>query len=514
MNKWRLALVSVLLAVPFLTLYALGSWFLWLRGLSLYVWLPLMLCMGAGFTLALRWQRKRQLLGPPPVEEAVHWTDRDRQAWALVEERAKRAATMDPKQLTDIAVYMDTARDMALELARFYHPGAEDPVSALTIPEVLAVTELASHDLAELADQYLPAGHLLRVKDWRRARQVSEWYQTASNVYWLVSAMFSPASTGIRFLTSKLGISRPWQVLQNDLIAWFYAAYVNRVGAYLIELNSGRLRVGAARYRELREAQARAEPAADGADVPQVALTVVGQVNVGKSSFVNALLGEQKAFTDILPATDAVTLYHLQPRGISTELLIRDTVGYGHAGPREDQLRQTEEAARDSDLIILVMHARDPARQADAELLRALRSWFAARPELRLPPVVGVLTHIDLLSPALEWQPPYDWVAPRRPKEQNIAEACAAAREQLGEYLAAVVPVCTAPGKVYGVEEWFLPALARQMDEAHAVAFLRCLRAEMNTGQVRKLLAQLLQAGGQAAVVLWDAYVARNPRSP
>ena len=32
-----------------------------------------------------------------------------------------------------------------------------------------------------------------------------------------------------------------------------------------------------------------------------------------------------------------------------------------------------------------------------------------------------------------------------------------------------ILPVCTAAGKVYGVEEWLIPALAGEIDEAHAV---------------------------------------------
>ena len=44
--------------------------------------------------------------------------------------------------------------------------------------------------------------------------------------------------------------------------------------------------------------------------------------------------------------------------------------------------------------------------------------------------------------------------------------------EQLGAYLAGVIPVCTAPGKVYGLEEWLLPAVAELLDEVHAVALL------------------------------------------
>ena len=87
---------------------------------------------------------------------------------------------------------------MALELARFYHPGAEDPISQLTIPEMLAVIELASSDLAELVDRYLPGGHFLTINNLRQARQAADWYQTASNIYWLISAVFSPANTAVR----------------------------------------------------------------------------------------------------------------------------------------------------------------------------------------------------------------------------------------------------------------------------------------------------------------------------
>src|SRR5262249_37891859 len=104
------------------------------------------------------------------------------------------------------------------------------------------------------------------------------------------------------------------------------------------------------------------------------------------------------------------------------------------------------------------------------------------------------------------WTPPYDWQEPRRLKEQQMQQAVTALHEQLGEHLVGVVPLCTAAGKVYGVEEWLLPALAELLDEAHAVALLRCLRAEADTGKVRKVFQQLLSAGHQAVKLLWEHY--------
>jgi hypothetical protein len=374
----------------------------------------------------------------------------------------------------------------------------------VTVVEMLAVIELATYDLGRLVDQYLPGGHLLTVNDWRRARQAADWYRTASNVYWAVAAVFNPVQTGLRYAASQLGISQPWQQMQQGLADWFYTAYLHRLGTYLIELYSGRLRIGADRYRELldrhRPEAAGANAEAPAAEAPHVTLALFGQVKAGKSSLVNALLGEQRAKTDVLPATAAVTRYHLRPPGVGSELDVLDTVGYGHEGPKADDLKATEQAARAADVLLLVLHARTPARQADVQMLDRLRAWFRDRPDLRMPPLVVVLTHIDLLSPTLEWAPPYDWHAPTRPKEQSIAAAVAATAEQLGGGVP-VVPVCAAEGKAFNVVEELVPAILTRLDEAHGVALLRCLRDEADRGQVRKVIRQLAAAGTEVARV-------------
>jgi predicted GTPase len=510
MRRWRLYVLILLIALPTGFLLAAGAYFIfWQSNWSWWIWLPMMACLSLAYFLGLYWQCKNRLL-QLDFTAPLHWTDRDRQAWQLVEARAKAGAQLDADKLSSPPFYLETAQDMGLELARFYHPKAQDPIGSLTIPEMLAVVELAAHDLAEMVDEYLPGGHLLTVNDWRRAKTASDWYQKASNVYWLISGIFSPLNTGIRYLASQAGLSTPLQMLQQNLILWFYSAFVHRLGSYLIDLNSGRLRVGATRYRQLLQRTTAADgrpappPEEPEEEVRQVTLTILGQVKAGKSSFLNALLGEQRAKTDVVPVTAEVTRYELHPEGIPSRLVLLDTVGYGHAGPKKDQLRSTEDAARQSDLLVLVMHATNPARQADVDLLQALRDWFAGHPNLKMPPVLAVLSHIDLLSPKMEWAPPYDWRRPRRTKEQQIADAVAAVREQLGDELAGVVPVCTAPGKVYGVDEWFLPALAELFDQAHAVAFLRCIRAETDTGKIKKIFHQLLAAGKELVKAVWE----------
>ncbi len=507
MSRWRILTVIGLLVIPVLIAAAYGCYALYAAyWWGAWVWLPMTVSMALGWVLAYYWQRNKTLLRPVSFEPNARWTDRDQQAWKLVEARAAAAKDLDADKLVDPKFYMTVGQELGLELATFYHPKAKDPVGNLTVPEILAVVELASHDLAEMVDKFLPGGHLLTINDWKRARKAVDWYQSASTVYWVVSALISPINTGLRYAATQAGLTTPLQMLQENLLIWFYTAFLQRLGNYLIELNSGRLSVGATRYRRLVDG-ATAGAAADGEEadrVRQVTVTLMGQVKAGKSSMVNALLGEQRARTDVLPATDEITRYEFKPPDVPTRLVLQDTVGYGHQGPRADQIRAMRKAAQDSDLLLLVVHARNPARQADVDAFKAMHSWFESHPDLKRPPIIVVATHIDLLSPAMEWAPPYDWRRGKRPKEESIRQAVAAISDQLGDLKPVVVPVCAAQGKVYGVDEFLLPAVAQKLDEAHGVAFLRCLRAEKDAGKIRKVFYQMLEAGKAAAQIAWQ----------
>jgi small GTP-binding protein len=522
MSRWRIMAVAGLIAIPMLVWAVVGSYFLWTTELGFIVWWPLMACVALGYSLAWYWQHKRQLLKPPDFEVPVHWAGRDQEAWKLVEKRAKAAASLPTAKLSEPNFYYQTGQEMAAELATFYHPGAVDPVSNLTVPEILVVVELASHDLGELVERHLPGGHLLTVKDWKNAHQMTKWYGVANNIMWVVSAFMNPVQTGMRYAASRVGISEPLRMLQQNLFLWFYTAFVHRVGTYLIDLNSGRLRVGAARYRELLEHSRRAgeqnvavaEKIAAGPflrddvdpveQVKQVTIALVGQVKAGKSSLINALLGEDRARTAVVPLTAGVERYELLTPGIPTKLVLLDTAGYHSTGAQSDQVKAAVEAARQADLLFLVLHARNPARQADVDLLNHLERWFADHLDLKAPPIIAVLTHIDLLSPSLEWNPPYNWRAPTRPKEENIKAAIAAARQQLGTGLANFVPVCTQPGKRFGIEEELLPAVALLLEEVRGVALLRCLRAEIDRERVRRIFRQFAATGKAAAQIAWE----------
>ena len=68
---------------------------------------------------------------------------------------------------------------------------------------------VSENDLAEMVDEYLPGGHLLSINDLRRLKQVADWYPTASNITWLISALFSPLNTAVRYLAVQAGMNKP-----------------------------------------------------------------------------------------------------------------------------------------------------------------------------------------------------------------------------------------------------------------------------------------------------------------
>jgi predicted GTPase len=518
MTRTRIIILAVLVLAPIAFLIGTGAYHLWDRGWAFWAWWPMGLSLALAYILAWRWQkqiRARQSEEPPPM----HWTDRDRLAWKSVEERVKGVDAIDGDKFGEPRFYFDTANEMAHELARVYRPDATDPVGIVTVPEILTVIELASHDLNELARTYVPGSHLMTVDHWRTARKAVDWYRHASNAYWLASAVFDPIKTAARYAAAQYGMGKPLELFQQNVILWFYSAYVRRLGFYLIELYSGRLKIGTARYRELMESHRHepggppvvVQPQSDTATPPpeapkrtkpvRVSIALIGQVKAGKSSLINALLGERKAATDVLPLTSEVTKYDLAAPGVPTHLVLLDSAGYGRAGAKADNLEETADAVQASDLVLLVTHARNPARKADVDFLARLRQWFAERPQLRFPPVLVVLTHIDLLTPAMEWSPPYDWVGGTRPKERSMAEAITAAKEAFPD-VAGLLPVCTADGKVWGVSEELMPEVVALLGEAKAVALLRCLHAEADEGKVKKVFGQLWAAGRKTVELL------------
>ncbi|WP_149108708.1 GTPase family protein [Limnoglobus roseus] len=505
MTRTRIIVLAVLVFAPFVFLMGAGSYHLWITGWTFIVWWPMAACLAAAYGLGWYWTRRRRNIlpntgvdSPPEI-----WTDRDAEAWKLVEKKAGEVTRITADEMADPKRYSDIAIALSLEIAQVYNPGAADPFGHLTLPEILTCAELVAHDLTTKVNTYVPGSHLLTVNHWKQSRKVIDWGQKALNISWLARAVLNPVSTGMQYLASRAS-GAVFKEAQQNVMLWFHTAFIHQLGKHLIELNSGRLRVGAAKYREIMEtAQADAdEPGRMAA--PSLTVAVIGQVKAGKSSLVNALLGEHKAATDIVPTTVGATRYDLKLPD-QPPVTIVDTAGYGLAGPTEAEVAGAVEAAAGADLVLFVTQARNAARQSDADMMQKLTAAFASKPHLKLPNMLGVLTHVDLLSPMMEWKPPYDWQAGTRTKEVQMREAADSAREQLGERLKVIVPVCIATGKEWNVQDGLTELMAAAMDDAHGTALLKLFHTESRAGAARKTVDQVLSAGRVALRALWES---------
>lgn len=513
LSRLQLAIVGLLLGLPVILFAGIGAWALWKTGHWLWLSWSIPLCWGLAWLL-LRWWGK-SVVAPAPVLDRTHWTPRDEAAAEIVRQEQQRAGDIPIDRLTDTRFYLDATQELAVKIARHYHPNAADPVGNLTVLEILAATQLVAEDLEEWFQRYVPGSHLITVAQWRLFAQAPKWWQVAANIGWVASILMNPANIG-RYFVSRLAVDPLSKELQGGLLVSFYVLYLRQVGYYLIEMNSGRLRGGAAAYRahmrRLQPERSEAAPASDGADAAlpvavDVSIAVIGQVKAGKSSLVNSLLGEQKAVVDVLPSTRSIQRYRLttvDDAGPDATLTLLDTPGYGEAGASPQQFAETLEAVRRADVVLLVLDAKSPAKEADAKVVDELASWFRDHPQFKPPPIVGVVSKIDMLSPAMEWQPPYDWSRGRRPKEASIAGAVGYVREILGDSLEAVVPVCTdrERGRVYGVTDSLLPTITALLPEARAVSLLKSLHREHEQGKLRRVLEQALAAGRQV-IELW-----------
>src|SRR5580700_2811377 len=99
MTRLRLILLAVLFFLPFLILLGIGVYHLWVTS-NLWVWYPLLACMGVAYFLAWWWTRKQGILPPTDHPPPEYWTERDKVAWGIVDAKAKSFEKVTLDQLS------------------------------------------------------------------------------------------------------------------------------------------------------------------------------------------------------------------------------------------------------------------------------------------------------------------------------------------------------------------------------------------------------------------------------
>lgn len=506
----RIALLVIALLIPTASLIPLGGLWLWQHGYVLYWAAASCLIVAAAFVLLRRLIAGAAPAGqvrPQETAEAAGdpgWTPRQEEAWGDVVQFASAA---EPQRLTS----RDAALGLALEtielVARRLHPERRDPLLQFTVPEALAVIERASSGMRTFVIRTFPLGDRITVAQlmwlyrWRGALQLAE----KGFDLWRVVRMLNPVSAATQELRERL-TRQVFEMGRQHVAQRLASAYVREVGRAAIDLYGGNLRVTAAELSAHVTAASRADLAAAGArEAEPLRMLVAGQTGAGKSSLVNALAKAVEAQVDALPATQRYTAYKLTHEGLSAALLV-DSPGLTGA----EKLDTLIENAAGADMVLWVSSATRAAREIDRQALEAIRGHFAAEPNRRCPPMLLVLTHIDVLRPFNEWDPPYDLTEASRAKSQSILGAMEAAGAELGFAAAEIVPVrideAAAP---YNVDVLW-GRIIELVPQAQRARLLRTLSDVRNAPAWSGLWSQAASAGR----IIKDAFISRSGSSP
>ena len=489
---WPEMLLLLAVVLPWLFLLVLGIVWLW-EGHHFWSWALGAVVLGL-LAFALSWLVRRRadaaarLALSDIAEPSRDWNIRERNAWSDVIAIADATA---PFSFTEIEPLIRTARDTIETVARRFHPEAHEAWAQFTLPEALLLTERLSRDVRREALRHIPGLRSLRLSHVLWLQQQKERYGEIARTGWqagfalwrIVRGVFNPFQA-IGQEASGVLIDKAKSVLSYRLRAHATRMLILEIGRAAIDLYSGRLALSDAEMRAAQEADA---IAGEGPMAP-VRIVLIGQVNAGKSSLVNALAQETRSSVGPVPTTSKVAEYLLELQGRPAILLV-DIPGLGEF-IGADLLAQAERA----DLVLWVASAVQAARAPDQEGLHELRAWARTQVARRAPPILLALTHVDQLRPADEWQPPYDIAAPVGRKAGAIRGAVDAVARALDLPADAIVPVAMPPGReAYNLDALWA-SIALNLDEAKLVHLDR-LRLGRQQLSLREVAERLGRAG-------------------
>jgi predicted GTPase len=498
----RIVVLLALWSLPLLLYVVIGLVAIWHAG-----WLWVIACtLPVLWLLAWatgKWWRPPKLQETSlsqPLTAPEFWTPQDTAAVKVVEDFRQQVSDVDRLTIADPNRYFRDAQTLAQLLARHYHQdSSEHAFHPLTIVDILSVIHLSVEDLEAWTLENVPGSDLVTVGQMEQLPTLMKAIDVGQTALFLASAIMHPTKLLSYPLWRKSG--RVTVELQNELCRAFYQVYLRQVSYYLIEMYSGRLRGGSQRYRQ-RFGHMAAAAHASGGDVSKLAelevvstsIAVMGQVKAGKSSLINALMKDKVAAISVLPETREVRRYDYRLTGSDTVISLLDTPGYNEADVTRRQRNEIEVAAESADIILLVMAANSPAREADVQIVRELAEHYQQRPHLKPPPIIAVLTHIDLLRPVREWTPPYNWRQPRTPKEHSIAQAVAYTRELFGDAIAAYA--CVYAGETHApdtsVADEVIPRLVEHLSHGHSAAVLKAFYQQLSRQRFQQLAQQVI----------------------
>jgi len=359
----------------------------------------------------------------------------------------------------------------------------------------MLMLEVCSREYRALVVRNIPFSQDLKLStaiSWsQKSTATYQLYKKYSPILDVVRAVLSGGSSVPGIIAGGL-LSEMGGGLSDHMQQNLKQMLFEQVSQVAIDLYGGRLKLSDAEMQAYRDTVQQPEETV----ARPLSVLIIGQVNAGKSSLVNALKEESVAGVDVLPATDGFHVYHFSlSEGV--EIYLTDTPGLD--GSEKVSAALLQHAVK-ADLLLWLSQANQPAKALDIALLKEWDQYFANNLGRKKPPVLLVTTHNDALKPQLEWSPPYDLSDTQTPKVKTIVAAAAYTREALGfSEGATVIPISLKPGvETYNIDA-LRDVLIALSDEARAAQLNRQrLEAADTAPLIRRALSQGVGLAGTA----------------
>ncbi len=493
---FRVAMASIALLLPLLSLMVLGSLWLWQHGYVLY-W-ALAACSIALVTYAAeRWIFRVDLPETTAtsaentgVESDPAWSIREASAWAAIVDLSNQVR---PLEITSRDEIFDLGVRAIETVARSMHPGEDHALWKFTLPEAFALIERVSSQLSAFVSGSIPLGDRMTVGQFLRLYRWRSAINAAEQVYdlWRIVRLMNPAAAATQEIREQL-TRRAYEWGREELAKRLAQAYVREIGRAAIDLYSGRMRLAKGGMLQTTASSATLRERASAVkDVEEpVRILVAGQPGSGTTSLIDALRNGMRAALDAVAETKDYSAYAVDLED-GTETLMINSPGVTAGKHGMDAVL---EAADHSDLIIWVTSAIHPEREIVKQVLDQIRRQAASRVSRKPQPIICVLSHIDVLRPIEDWSPPYNMAGTATPKVASIKNVISAAAVDLNIAKNDIIPVSLRAGAAYNVDA-VRQRLIELMPEANRVRLLRVIEGAKTQTTLRRVWSQVINAG-------------------
>jgi predicted GTPase len=499
---WREGALVIVILVPWLAVLPLGFLWLWQHSAAIWWLLAAALFGVAAFALRLSIAKTAKVEAAAMAERASpvspEWGLREKEAWRLVEQFCRET---EPLSFTEFEPVTKVFERIVDAVADHFHPDAPRARLRMSLPEALLLTEQLSRDLRGAMLRHVPGAQDIRLSDAAWAMEKYNWLAPFANkahryfeyVRRPARLVVNPKGAVLAEVTRHL-VGEFGGFLSHRVRAELTLLLIRETGRAAINLYSGRFRLS---FGELHAAAREENDAAKEKLAGPVRILLAGQVNAGKSSLLNAMAEQVQRNVGAIPIRDGPAELMLRLAG-RPEVILIDTPGIGSDSGMRTLADQTARA----DLILWVVSATQSARAPDVEALRAMKNKYETNLQLREPPILVVVTHVDELTPALEWTPPYDLLRADRPKARRIRDAIEHVGEALGVDHDRVVPVCVRDVVAAYNLDLLWNLVTTNLGQARFAQFDR-LREDAQHFSAAQFLSQMAAGGRWLANSVW-----------